>query len=219
MELVDGDDLSVLIAGGALPLAEALSDCPSDRRRARGRARAAHRPSRSEARQHQGPRRRHGEGARLRSRQSDGPGRSHRDGGRDAVADADGARDADGRRRRHRRLHGAGAGARQDGRSARRHLGLRRRPLRDAHRAAAVWRRGHHRSPRARARAGSRLDAPSGFTAAGAAPPARAMPDEGSEGTPPRHQRGALYHRRSHRRTERSRPRLRPRQSRLPAVA
>ncbi len=37
---------------------------------------------------------------------------------------------------RHGRLHGAGAGARQSGRQARRHLGVRRRPVRNAHRAA-----------------------------------------------------------------------------------
>jgi serine/threonine protein kinase len=46
MELVEGDDLSQRIARG--PIREA------DRRRARSGARAGHRPSRSEAREHQG---------------------------------------------------------------------------------------------------------------------------------------------------------------------
>ena len=41
---------------------------------------------------------------------------------------------------RHGRLHGAGTGARQAGRQARRHLGLRRRALRNADRPPAVSR-------------------------------------------------------------------------------
>ena len=45
------------------------ADRAADRRGARSRARARHHSSRSEARQHQGPRRRHGEGARLRPRE------------------------------------------------------------------------------------------------------------------------------------------------------
>ena len=46
---------------------------------------------------------------------------------------------------RHRRLHGAGAGARQGRRQARRHLGVRRRALRDADRRARF--RGEDQSP------------------------------------------------------------------------
>ena len=49
------------------------------------------------------------------------------------------ARDADRHDPRHGRLHGAGAGARQSGRQARRHLGVRRRALRDAHRHAGPF--------------------------------------------------------------------------------
>ena len=47
---------------------------PADRRGARSRARARHRPSRSQARQYQAACRRHRQGARLRSGQSDGSG-------------------------------------------------------------------------------------------------------------------------------------------------
>ncbi len=55
---------------------------------------------------------------------------------------------------RHRRLHGARAGARQGGRQACRHLGVRGRALRDADRAASLrWRgRGGHARTCARAR-------------------------------------------------------------------
>ena len=95
MELVEGDDLGADRAR-ALPPAEA-ADREADCRRARSRARTGHRPSRSEAGQHQGARRRHGEGARLRSRQSDGPGAV--DSRRDALPDVheSGRNDADGR--------------------------------------------------------------------------------------------------------------------------
>ena len=71
-------------------------------------------------------------------------------------------RDADGDDRRHRRLHGAGAGTRQGGRQARRHLGLRRDPLRDAQRQETL-RRGHdQRRPRRSAARGHRLARASG---------------------------------------------------------
>ena len=58
------------IAQGPIPLDEALPIAQADRRGARGGARAGDRPSRSEAREHQGPRRRHGEGAGLRAGES-----------------------------------------------------------------------------------------------------------------------------------------------------
>ena len=57
---------------------------------------------------------------------------------------------------RHGRLHVAGAGARQDRGQARGHLGVRRRALRDADRAAGVRRRGRLRHARRRAEAWSR---------------------------------------------------------------
>ena len=118
------------------------ADRAADRRRARGRARAGHRSSRSEAGQHQGPRRRHGEGARLRPRQGAGararPGAGERCRNSPTLT----ARgDAAGHDSRHGRLHVAGAGARASRRSARRHLGVRLRALRDAHRPARVRRR------------------------------------------------------------------------------
>ena len=56
---------------GPMPLDEALPIARADRRRARSRARAGHHPSRSEAGEHQGAARRHGEGARLRPGQGD----------------------------------------------------------------------------------------------------------------------------------------------------
>ncbi len=51
-----------------------------------------------------------------------------------------GARDTTRRDPRHRGLHGARAGTRRCGRQARRHLGVRRRLLRDAHRPLAIRR-------------------------------------------------------------------------------
>ena len=50
-------------------------------------------------------------------------------------------------RRRHRRVHGAGAGARRDRRSTRGHLRARRRALRNARRPPAVQGRQHARDP------------------------------------------------------------------------
>ena len=67
MELVEGED-SPTGSRRRAPLDEALP-IAADRRRGRCRARAWHRPSRSQARQHQAARRRHGESARLRPRQ------------------------------------------------------------------------------------------------------------------------------------------------------
>ena len=69
----------------------------------------------------------------------------------DDVADPLARHDAGRHDPRHRRLHVARAGARQSRRQARRHLGLRRRPLRTAHRQAALRRRHRHRHPGRRA--------------------------------------------------------------------
>ena len=53
MELVEGPTLADRIAGGAIPLEEALAHRATDCRGARRRARARHHPSRSEAGEHQ----------------------------------------------------------------------------------------------------------------------------------------------------------------------
>ena len=68
MELVEGPTLADRLRTARCRSTKRC-DRPTDRRGARSRARAAHHPSRSEARQHQGSRRRHREGARLWSRQ------------------------------------------------------------------------------------------------------------------------------------------------------
>ena len=73
LELVEGPTLADRIAEGPIPLADADTDREADRGSSGRRAPAGHHPSRSEAGEHQGPRRRHGESPRLRSRQSDDP--------------------------------------------------------------------------------------------------------------------------------------------------
>ena len=78
------------------------------------------------------------------------------------CADADGGEHGRGSDSRHGRLHGAGAGARQKRRQARRHLGVRRDPLRDAHRRADVRGRHGHRRPRLRRTSGPRSQARAG---------------------------------------------------------
>ena len=80
-------------------------------RRARSRAREGHRPSRSEAGQHQGHTRRAVKVLDF------GLAKATGDGARQAtrhLADADHARHEGGRDHRHRRLHGAGTGARAE---------------------------------------------------------------------------------------------------------
>ena len=88
----------------------------SNRRSARSRAQRGHHSPRSQTREHQGPRRRHGEGARFRSRQSTRAGRRECDGGCDELPDTHDSRDDSGRNDpRHGGVHGAGAGERQAG--------------------------------------------------------------------------------------------------------
>ena len=100
------------IARGADPARRSAADREADRRGARSGARAGDHPPRSEAREHQGPTGRHGEGARLRPREGmamePGAGRRVRPDGRVAVADDHDARDDDRRRHdsRHRGVHG-----------------------------------------------------------------------------------------------------------------
>ena len=69
MELVDGEDLSDVIARGALPPTDAVAIARQIADALEARARTGHRPSRSEARQYQGPRGRDREGPGLRTRQ------------------------------------------------------------------------------------------------------------------------------------------------------
>ena len=103
------------------------ADREADRGRARSRARAGHHPSRSETREHQSARRRHGEGARLRPRESDGARRGQRRRVDVDVADDHDARDDAGRDdsrhggvhgRRSRRAGRPSTSARTSGRSA-----------------------------------------------------------------------------------------------------
>ena len=120
------------------PARRSAADREADRGGARSGARAGDHSSRSQAREHQGPRRRHGEGARLRVGEGDGA-RGCDVGERVAVADDHDAGDDAGRDDPgHGRVHVAGAGEGQDRRQARRHLGVRLRAVRDAVRAATV---------------------------------------------------------------------------------
>ena len=189
------------------------ADRAADRRGARSGARAGHRPPRSEAAEHQGARRRHGQGARLRPRQGagsrDAASRRRRRDESPTFTDVRG--DAARRDPRHRRLHGAGAGARQGGRQARRHLGLRRRALRDADRAARCS--PARRSPTTLGRGAART------SSTGALPPDTPRPlrgllrrclGEGPEAAAARHRRRAA---------RRSTTRRRRRAYRAPATA
>ena len=72
MELVEGDDPRERIAAGR-SRSPRRSRSRGRSPRPRSRARAGHHPPRSQAGQHQGPSRRHGEGAGLRPGESDGP--------------------------------------------------------------------------------------------------------------------------------------------------
>ena len=78
MELVEGEDLVAAHRARRDPDRRGAADREADRGGARSRARAGDHPSRSEAREHQGARRRHGEGARLRPGEGDGAGRRGR---------------------------------------------------------------------------------------------------------------------------------------------
>ena len=185
-------------------------DRAADRGRARCGARARHRPSRSEAGEHRALAGWRGEGARLRTRETrdrwgwTGGGRSGR---ADQLADDDGA---DGRRRAagDGAVHVAGAGARQGGRQAHGHLGIRVRAVRDAHRPPRVQRRDDLRCDRRDSRTRAGLLAPQRFNAAAHRPPADARARQGSEDAAARHRRRARSRRHAapdHSRRRRSR--------------
>ncbi len=139
-----------IVTTGRAPEMGAPVALSTDRGSARSGTRAGDHPSRSEAREHQGPRRRHGEGAGLRpgeGARSDGARGFSRASLGEPVADDHLAGDDDRRRHDpwHGRLHGARAGEGPRRRQTRRHLGLRRRGARNADRPPVVRRRGHVR--------------------------------------------------------------------------
>ena len=132
LELVEGPTLADKLARGSGLKAREPANRRSarhrapDLRRARSGPRARDHSPRSQTREHQGARRRHGQGARLRagkdrevqSPRSAGPGA-------DAVAyHHDASHDGGGNDPRHRGLHVAGAGEGEASRQAQRHLGV-----------------------------------------------------------------------------------------------
>ena len=141
MELVEGEDLSQRIARGRDSARRSTADRQADRRGARGRARTGHRPSRSEAGEHQSAARRHGEGARLRTGEA-GAGRIRLQAGSSANLSQSPTITTPAMT-----MAGVILGTAaymspeqargKDGRQARGHLGLRLRAVRNAHRRSA----------------------------------------------------------------------------------
>ena len=175
-------------------------DRAPDRRRSRGRARPGHRSSRSEAGEHQGPFRRHGQAPRLRPRQGarDDDGGRHR-GGEFAAMTRHAARQGEpGTQRRDprgRRPTCRRSKPREGRRSARRHLGVWRRALRDAH--GPTWLRGRRHLGHARCRADARRGL-GGAAGGDAATPSRAasrLPRARSPAASPGYRRSATHHR------------------------
>ena len=138
MPHLDGQTLAARLEKGPLPLDQALKIATEIADALDKAHRAGHRPPRSEARQHHADQ----DGRRSCStsgwRSCEATGRADLDVGHDAARRRDapetGARDDS----RHGAVHGAGAGRRQGGRRAQRHLGTGRGDLRDGHRRAAV---------------------------------------------------------------------------------
>ena len=184
MELVEGEDLAERIARGPIPLDEALPIARQIAEALEAAHEQRHHPSRSQARQHQGPRGRHRQGAGLRAGEGDRPvdGRPgpapHRRSKSPTLTSA--AMTRDGHHPRHRRLHGAGAGEGQAGGQARGHLGVRLRAVRDADRPRRFCRA--RRSPKCSRRDArcAALDGASRRTSAAHRTAARALPREGS---------------------------------------
>ena len=189
LELVDGETLPIGFARGPVACRRGARDRPADCRRARRRSRERHRAPRSQAGQHQAHARRRGQGAGLRTRQG---GRATMQPSRDVgVATITLGGTQEGRHRRHAGLHEPRAGARPAGRQAHRHLGVRLRALRDAHRprARSRARPSPTRSPR------SSSASPSGMWCAAPHPPrcercssgaSRRMPGDGCAISPMR---------------------------------
>ena len=124
MELVEGDDAGGPHRARRDPVRRGAADREANRRGARSRARAGHHPSRSEAREHQGAAGRHGEGARLRPGEGDGARRFDSPSVSQSPTITTPAMTTCRDDPRHRGVHVAGAGAREDRRQARGHLGV-----------------------------------------------------------------------------------------------
>jgi site-specific DNA recombinase len=107
------------------------------------------------------------------------------------LAGAPGRPDLTRRDPRHRRLHESGAGARAAGRSARRHLGVRVRAVRDAHRAAGVSRRDRVGHDQRGALDRARLEGAAGGDALSRAAVATAVSGQGRQAAAAAHRRGA----------------------------
>ena len=129
LELVEGPTLADRIAARTHSTRRSDAYRATDCRSVGGGARAGNHPSRPEAGQHQGPRRRHGEGAGFRVGQGAGAG-GRRIVDRLALTHYHHAcDDTGGHHSRHGGLHESGAGEGEAGRQAQRLVGVRLRAL------------------------------------------------------------------------------------------